>query len=71
MGYHHCPIEPSDWSDGPNYEEGNCPDCDGLGTVSCNCDDRGCSKCADGERTCEGCDGSGFLDPPDFDDDRM
>ena len=32
MGYHHCPIEPPDWSDGPDYAEGDCPDCDGTGS---------------------------------------
>lgn len=30
MSYNHCPIEPSDWSDGPDddgqFDE--CPDCD-------------------------------------------
>lgn len=51
------------------YEEGDCPDCDGTGEVCCNCDDHGCSRCIDGQRTCEGCDGSGFRDYSPLPDD--
>lgn len=50
-------------------EEGDCPTCDGSGVVACNCDDRGCSRCLDGERTCPECDGSGFR-PIEPEDDR-
>jgi hypothetical protein len=47
-------------TDALDYLEGDCPDCGGTGEVSCSCDGRGCSRCIDGQRTCEGCDGSGF-----------
>lgn len=64
MGYHHCPIEPPDWSDGPDYAEGDCPDCDGTGLID---------KDDDLDHTCPTCDGSGFLprDYDQFDDDYM
>ena len=46
MGLHLCPIEPDDWSNGPDYEEGNCPDCEGTGEII---------KDDDLEHTCPGC----------------
>ncbi len=69
MGFHGCPIEPSDWSDGPDYDEGDCcPDCDG-GRVNRE------AMTIDGiyfhaifDQKCETCDGQGFLEPhePDY-----
>lgn len=55
MGYHHCPIEPSDWSDGPN-DEWECPECCGEGTVD-----------EDAGQQCDRCGGLGYLedDGPD------
>ena len=63
MGYHHCPIEPSDWSDGPDeyvysYEE--CQTCYGTGTET---DDNNV------ERTCPSCEGTGGVESDYFDDD--
>jgi hypothetical protein len=52
MGYHHCPIEPSDWSEGPN-EPPECPECNG--------------ECEDAEgRSCSRCGGMGYLIDDDF-----
>ena len=65
MGYHHCPIEPNDWSYGPDeYDYGTeeCRACEGTGEVS---DDSG------GERTCSSCDGTGFVESNYFDDDMI
>lgn len=56
MGYHGCPIEPSDWSDGPDYEE-NCRNCEGTGVIG------------DNDDTCPDCDGSGFVPYEPMDDD--
>ncbi len=53
MSLHTCPIEPSDWSDGPNEPEPNCPDCDGSGEVP----DNG-TNCGE----CETCNGTGYVD---------
>jgi DnaJ-class molecular chaperone len=65
MGLHLCPIEPSDWSDGPNDPEPNCPECEGTGTIIA--DD---PRYHDLEVTCPKCDGSGYVDlpEPDWDD---
>ena len=51
MSYHHCPIEPDDWSNGPNDENMNalCPKCghkignedDDAGAESFHCEDCG------------------------------
>jgi RecJ-like exonuclease len=51
--------------------EGDCPDCNGEGEVPCSaCEGSGCSRCLDGQRTCEGCGGSGFRPvEPDGDED--
>ena len=59
MSYHHCPIEPSDWSDG-NGDEGNCPDCEGTGIYV---------RSDDVEVDCRRCQGSGWIEEPYFDDD--
>lgn len=50
-------------------EDGDCPSCDGTGEVCCNCDDHGCSRCIDGMRMCESCQGSGFMDREPYCDD--
>jgi hypothetical protein len=34
MSYHHCPIEPDDWANGPNDDGEECPECDGNGIVT-------------------------------------
>ena len=58
MGLHQCPIEPDDWSNGPDVPEGvECSNCDGTGEVI---------DAQDNERTCPACQGSGFADPADF-----
>lgn len=59
MGYNHCPIEPYDWSDGPDGE-GDCRECEGTGEVCGN---------NDIEETCPECGGSGFRPIEYFDDD--
>lgn len=56
MGYHHCPIEPSDWTDGP--DDWQC--------------DRCCGDGFEDEETgepCRKCGGSGWLEQEYFDDD--
>lgn len=59
MGLHLCPIEPDDWTNGPNYEEGEeCRECGGSGELIG--DD-------DLERTCPRCGGCGFEEPPEPD----
>ncbi len=63
MGYHRCPIEPNDWSDGPDYDEQNeCPDCV-QGRVNRD------AMTIDGiefpaiyDEKCETCDGSGVIE---------
>lgn len=52
MSYHGCPIEPSDWSDGPQGGD-ECRTCDGAGEITG--DD-------DLDETCPSCGGSGFVD---------
>ncbi len=53
MSYHECPIEPSDWSDGPGDPIGEeCRHCEGVGEII---DDR------DNEQTYPYCDGSGYV----------
>lgn len=59
MGFHPCPIEPDDWANGPNYDEGNCRECDGTGEVI---------DSNDQEQTCPECGGSGFVQEPYEDD---
>lgn len=57
MGYHHCPIEPSDWSNGPNDDD-ECPACGGDGWED-----------EDNHIACLRCHGHGFLmgdDQPDY-----
>lgn len=55
MGHHECPIEPDDWTNGPNYDEGvACPVCEGPGEDSIG---RGCREC----------DGTGFVPSPEYD----
>jgi hypothetical protein len=53
MSYHGCPIEPSDWSDGPDDYGLECRACEGTGEIS---NDDG------SEDTCPSCQGSGFVD---------
>ena len=59
MGYHHCPIEPSDWSDGP--DDGDvCERCYGDGL--------------DDEETgepCRDCGGSGYKPLGDYFEDDV
>jgi hypothetical protein len=47
--------------------EGDCPDCEGTGEVCCSCGGC-CDFCIDGYRTCMGCGGSGYLPPPEYDE---
>ncbi len=61
MGFHSCPIEPDDWTNGPSYLDGeDCDECAGTGTVP---DEDGF------EHTCEECNGAGWIGPdePDYD----
>jgi hypothetical protein len=66
MGYYHCPIEPNDWTDGPDYEEQvECSECNGDGELA------GDDNITE---TCRRCDGTSFVDPPEyepFDDDVL
>ena len=62
MSYHHCPIEPSDWSDGPD-DRGICRECEESGYISQ-------SSCGDDEDIeCPDCSGSGYIEYEPFDDD--
>ena len=69
MGYHGCPIEPSDWSDGPDdgeYRE--CPDCvEGRVNREAMTID-GIAYPAIVDEKCETCDGSCFVETyePDY-----
>jgi DnaJ-class molecular chaperone len=64
MGLHLCPIEPPDWSDGPNEPElDECRDCNGTGTIDADRPD-----CHDAEMTCPKCGGDGYVAPPEYDD---
>lgn len=68
MTYHHNPIEPSDWSDGPD-EWPECDTCGGEGEVM----GMVCYGGAPVERMqpCPDCNGKGFIEPDTthFDDD--
>ncbi len=60
MSYHHCPIEPSDWTDGPDYLEGaDCDACGGTGLLNEN-DPEPCPECR----------GEGFI-APDYESDQQ
>lgn len=59
MSFHGCPIEPSDWTDGPD-DSGDCRECEGCGTYQ---GDDGA------EHTCESCGGTGFVEYEPFEDD--
>lgn len=70
MGYHHNPIEPSDWSDGPDYLDGEaCESCGGAG----ECMQMVCYGGLPTEemRDCPDCGGTGTMEPDNsrFDDD--
>lgn len=54
MSYHHCPIEPSDWSDGPD-DEPECPECCGDG-IEDEITRAACTRCG----------GLGYLEKDDF-----
>ncbi len=59
MGLHLCPIEPDDWTNGPNDPEPvECRECDGGGKIT---DEKGV------ENVCPRCDGYGVTDPPEPD----
>lgn len=47
--------------DGLDCPHPECSTCEGSGVVACSCDDRGCSRCVDCERTCLECDGCGYI----------
>tara|TARA_B110000503_G_C6926232_1_gene320820 strand:- start:366 stop:575 length:210 start_codon:yes stop_codon:yes gene_type:complete len=69
MGYHHCPIEPNDWSDGPDYQEDkDCPDCDNgrVNREAMTID--GVCYPAIVDQKCETCDGCGTIPSVEFDD---
>ena len=60
MGVHFCPIEPDDWSNGPDCGP-ECRECEGTGEICVNNgDDR------DVTETCPRCGGSGFVDLGDY-----
>ena len=62
MGYHHNPIEPSDWSHGPDDDPGEeCKTCEGTGEIVGPDPDNE-------DMTCPTCDGTGTV-PRDFDGD--
>lgn len=69
MSYHHCPIEPSDCSDGQNDpEDEGCPDCvDGKINRDAMTID-GIVYPAIVDQTCEACDGYGTV--ARFEDER-
>lgn len=69
MSYHHCPIEPDDWANGPDHSEWDeCPDClDGRVNRDAFVLD-GVAYPAIADEACETCDGTGFVEPADFDD---
>lgn len=63
MGYHHCPIEPNDWSDGPDDDGGPCPDCvDGVVNREVMQID-GIDYPAIDNQQCETCEGTGVIYP--------
>ena len=72
MGYHGCPIEPSDWSDGPDYgEDEDCPDCvEGRVNRDAMVID-GIAYPAIVDQKCETCDGLGYIVRDPFDDDHF
>ncbi len=43
MGYHHCPIEPYDWANGPDDHE--CPRCNGEGLEFGETNPEPCMRC--------------------------
>jgi hypothetical protein len=68
MAYNLQDDYPDDFYD---FDGEPCSTCDGTGEVCCSaCEGSGCSRCSDGMRTCEDCDGSGFRPvEPDGDED--
>ena len=54
MSYHHCTIEPSDWSDGPDDGD-ECPECGGDGWADESAGD-----------PCPRCHGYGYLIGDDY-----
>lgn len=60
MSYHHCPIEPSDWSDGP--DDNSCEHCGGTGEPDAD---------SLGETSCPKCHGKGYIEYEPMDDDVL
>ncbi len=69
MGLHQCPIEPDDWSNGPDDPEDKpCPDCENGRVNRENCTIDGIKYPAIVDQECETCKGLGYIpyDPTDF-----
>jgi DnaJ-class molecular chaperone len=65
MSLHLNPIEPSDWTDGPNEpDQDECPDCHGEGVIPVDSPSN-----HDAVETCERCGGVGYIEPPDLEGD--
>ena len=72
MGYHHSPIEPGDWSYGPDYDEDDlCPDCDGgrVNRKAMTIDGIAYPAIVDAE--CETCGGTGLVEHSDYEPDYL
>lgn len=62
MSFHGCPIEPTDWTHGPDWYDGDCHNCDGTGEIV---NDR------DEEISCPECGGTGFREYEPLPDDVL
>ncbi len=72
MGYHHCPIEPSDWSNGPDDDSSEeCPDCDSGRVNRPEITVDGITYPPIVDQKCETCDGNGFIEPSDYEPDWL